>query len=1172
MRVETLQKFRRQFVLLTVAVAVVLLIVLLGIGHVLNQSRLRYYAAADETSRNLAITLEKFLNAHFLEVDLAMRRAGFEFQAMHAENRFDNEKFSAYLRSLRERIPQADGVRGADAGGRVIYGERIDLSKPQDVTIREFFQRAKTEQELIFGLPNRSRITDEWVLPLAFPLTLPDGGFGGTAYVNINTQRLTAAFAALNIGANGAIVLLDNRKRVLHRYPEVDNMLFGTTIRVNTLTQAIIDGKQSRGTYTVISSRDNMERTLSVSRVGAYPVFVVVGLASNDFLAPWRKEARNSAIFAGLLVVLAAGLLMSMRFGLRKQYQSVEQLIENKQALQDLLTQLTASESRWRSLTEGLPQMVWTATPSFRVDFLSHHWVEFSGIPAAEMLGDDNWASVIHPDDIAAMAAASRVASADGSEFRCDCRMRRHDGVWRVFDNHALPQKDADGAVVSWVGSSTDRTESRASRLALQQAKEEAIQAGRAKSDFVANMSHEIRSPMNAVLGMLQLLQQTEMSERQQDYTAKAYSAASALLGLLNDVLDFSKVEAGKLALDPHPFRLDKLWRDLAVILSANVGSKNIEVLFRIDPALPDLVVGDALRLQQILLNLAGNAIKFTEHGEVVLSAQLLARDGQRLSIGFAIRDSGIGISEEQCRRIFDGFSQAEASTARRYGGTGLGLAISQRLVALMGGTLGVDSTPGKGSVFDFTIECEAVEQDGHALAETAPVAAADAAPADALMRDLKCLVVDDNPVARVVLSEMAGSFGWRVDLAASGQEALAAVADQLAQQRAYDVIFIDWRMPTLDGWETSCQIRKLAPSGKMPLIVMVTAHDRELLAQQHDDLSPVLDGFVVKPVTASMLFDAVADARMENRPPLSLVSVPSRQRLAGLRLLLVDDNPANQQVASELLGNDGARVEVASSGAFAIEAVSRGGPMPDLILMDIQMPEMDGYEATRAIQRLLGAGAPPIVAMTANAMAADRVAALAAGMVDHVGKPFDLAQLIDVILQHVGRTGKPAPAAVEPTVEPTLQPTLPPATQSAKAAMTAAVTAGSMTETGAMPLPEAGINSTAALKRMGGLQAVYLMALRSFAVEVVKLAAQLQAMRTARDKPAALPVLHTLKGLAGTVGADRMATLAQLAERALKEDASAAAWDQLGLVLDACPGVVIDIEQLLRQLDPAQK
>nr|WP_315395511.1 response regulator [uncultured Duganella sp.] len=1136
MKVDTLRKFRKLYGVLTAAVAVVLLIVLVGIAHVLNQSRLRYYAAADETSRNLAITLEKFLNSHFLEVDLAMRRAGVEFQDMHASGRFDNEKFSAYLRSLKERIPQADAVRGADAAGRVIFGERVDLSHPQDLSIREFFQRAKGEQELIIGLPAKSRISDEWVLPLAFPLTLPDGGFGGTAYVLINSSRLTAAFAALNIGKRGAIVLLDNRKRVLHRYPEVDDMRFGETIKVNAITQAIMDGKEDRGTYTVVSPRDGLERTLSVSRIGAYPVFVVVGLASDDFLAPWRKEVRNAAIFLALLLLVTAALLVSVRFGLRKQFQSVEQLMENKQALQHLLTQLTASESRWRSLTEGLPQMVWTANAALRVDFLSHHWEEFSGIPAEQMLGDDNWASVIHPDDISAMAAAWRRASADGSEFRCDCRMRRRDGVWRVFDNHALPQRDADGAVRSWVGSSTDRTESRASRLALQQAKEEAVQAGRAKSDFVANMSHEIRSPMNAVLGMLQLLQQTEMSERQQDYTAKAYSAASALLGLLNDVLDFSKVEAGKLALDPHPFRLDKLWRDLAVILSANVGDKNIEVLFRIDPALPDLVVGDGLRLQQILLNLAGNAIKFTERGEVVLSARLLAREGRRLSIGFAIRDSGIGISEEQCRRIFDGFSQAEASTARRFGGTGLGLAISQRLVALMGGTLGVDSTPGKGSVFDFSIECEAADD-----AAAAPVAA----PVDALMRGLKCLVVDDNPVARMVLSEMAGSFGWQVDLADSGREALAAVAAQVAAGRAYDVVFIDWRMPELDGWETSCRIRKMAPSGKLPLIVMVTAHDRELLAQQHEDLSPVLDGFVVKPVTASMLFDAVADARLERRAPSPLVSVPAGRRLAGLRLLLVDDNPANQQVAGELLGNDGARVEVVGSGAYAIEAVSRGGPLPDLILMDIQMPEMDGYETTRAIRGLLGPLAPPIVAMTANAMAADRIAALAAGMVDHVGKPFDLAQLIDVILKHVGRAAAGDAAAGDDAAD-----------------------AAPSGQGGAMPLPEAGLNSEAALKRMGGLQPVYLMALRSFAVELDSLAGLLRAARDAGDAQAALPALHTLKGLAGTVGAERMAALAQLAEGALKNGTAPPAWEQLELVLNACPALSGELAQMVRQLD----
>ncbi|GJI98353.1 hypothetical protein RugamoR57_50710 [Duganella caerulea] len=1146
MKPDTLQKFRKLFGVLVAAVAAVLLLVSLFVAHVLQASQARYYANAAETAHNLAVSLENFLHSHFEEVDLAMRRAGVEFRDMQTAGRFEPDKFSAYLRTLRERIPNAQAVRGSDAAGRVVYGEQIDLAHPQDLSVREFFPRARVEHELIIGLPVKSRISGEWVLPLVYPLAMPDGSFGGTAYTLMNSSRLTELFSSLNIGPHGSIVLLDDRRRVLHRYPFVDTMAIGDTIKISPQTQAILDGRQDGDTYNIISDRDKLERTMSLQRVGRYPLYVAVALASEDFLAPWRKEVRNALLFIGVLVAFAAALLAGVWYAIRKQSQAVHQLVEADRALQASLVQLTASESRWRSLTEGLPQMVWTVTPALRLNFISHHWERFSGVPAAALIEAGDWSPVLHPDDRAALQAEWQRAAATGDAFRCDCRLRRLDGAWRIFDNHALPQKDGNGRVLGWVGSSTDSTEARAAHDALRLAKEAADQAGRAKSEFVANMSHEIRSPMNAVLGMLQLLQQTEMSERQQDYAAKAHAAASALLGLLNDILDFSKVEAGKLALDPHPFRLDKLWRDLAVILSANVGSKNIEVLFRIDPQLPALVVGDALRLQQILLNLAGNAIKFTEEGEVVLSAQLLSRADDTLTIGFSIRDSGIGISDEQRLRIFDGFSQAEASTARRYGGTGLGLAISQRLVRLMGGELGVTSSLGQGSVFEFAVACGVAPMPAEAEAPDLAVAA----PERGLLKGLTCLVVDDNPTARMVLSEMAQSFGWQVDVASGGHEALAAVTEHMAAQRAYDVVLIDWRMPVFDGWETSREIRKLAPHGKLPLIVMVTAHDRELLAQRHMEMEPVLDGFVVKPVTASMLFDAVADARMERRAPLAAVALPSLQRLAGLRLLLVDDNPANQQVASELLGNEGAQVEVASSGQMAIAAATRAGPPPDLILMDIQMPEMDGYEATHAIQRLLGGQAPPIVAMTANAMPADRVAALDAGMVDHIGKPFDLVQLIAVILRHARRAGVPLEMAAGQVVE--------------------AVAAAAADVTGMAPLAEAGINSAAALKRMGGLLSVYLVALRSFAVEANKLSAQLQAAGDGQDGGAALPLLHTLKGLAGTVGADRLAGLAHRAERALKADPGATGCAQLAPVIDAIPGVVDEIAHLARQLDPA--
>ncbi|PHV07255.1 hybrid sensor histidine kinase/response regulator [Janthinobacterium sp. BJB412] len=1137
MTVDTLRKLRKLFALLVAAVAAVLLLVSGFVLHNLYQSQQRYQNNAEETSRNLAISLENFLHSHFQEVDLAMRRAAGEFRAMHSAGRFDDATFSAFLRGLKERLPQADAVRGSDRDGRVIYGEKIDLANPQDLSIREFYQRSKTVRELVFGVPVKSRISGEWVFPLMYALTLPDGGFGGTAYVNLNNSRITELFSSLNVGEHGVIILIDQQRRVLHRYPESSEMPTGSQVALSAETSRVLASGQRRSTYTTVSVRDARERVVSVERIGGYPIFVVVGLASEDFLTPWRKEARDDAVFLAALYVLAGGLLLGVRAALRRQGQALQQLLQKDLALQGSLAALTQSEQRWRSLTEGLPQMVWTLTPQRRFEFLSHHWQDFTGIDTAKLLAGAAWFDILHGDDRGRIDAAWAAALAAGGEFRCDCRLRRADGAWRVFDHHALPQRDPAGRLLCWVGSSTDITAAREAHVQLSQAKDAALAAGRAKSEFVANMSHEIRTPMNAVLGMLQLLQQSALAPRQQDYAVKAEAAARSLLSLLNDILDFSKVEAGKLTLDCHPFSVDKLLRDLSVILSANVGDKDVEVLFQIDPALPKWVSGDALRLQQILLNLSGNAIKFTAHGEVLLSVRLLARDEAGLRLAFSIRDTGIGISAEQCERIFEGFSQAEASTARRYGGSGLGLAISQRLVRLMGGELSVDSTPGLGSVFEFVVVLQPAATPATLLADPT------------LLQQLDCLVVDDNPSARQVLAEMAQSFGWLVETAADGAAALAALARRGAT-RPYDVIFVDWRMPQLDGWDTAVQLRQMLPAGAGPLIIMVTAYDREMLAQkQHDQhgqtgqlesAGATLDGVLVKPVTASMLFDAVADAKLGQRrgaaaATAAALPAPSR-RLDGLRLLLVEDNPANQQVARELLGYEGAEVALANCGQAAIDAVRDGAP-PDLILMDIQMPDMDGYHATRAIRALLGWRTPPIVAMTANALASDRAAALAAGMVDHVGKPFDLDQLVAVILAH-GPGGAGADAAGP----------------------------GAAAGAAAAPGDAAVLNSGAALKRMGGLRQLYLLALRDFAGEAERIGALLLGAIERQDLAAARPLLHVLKGLAGTVGAEQLAGLAAEAETAATPDG----WVALGSVLAAIPPALGAIEQLAASLEGA--
>ena len=695
----------------------------------------------------------------------------------------------------------------------------------------------------------------------------------------------------------------------------------------------------------------------------------------------------------------------------------------------------------------------------------------------------------------------------------------------------------------------------------LVQASEAAQKASLAKSQFLANMSHEIRTPMNAILGMLALLRKTELSPRQADYASKTDGAARSLLELLNDILDFSKVEAGKMVLDPHSFAIDQLLRDLSVILSSNAGAKPVEVLFDIDPALPAQLVGDAMRLRQVLINLGGNAIKFTGQGEVVLSVKVLAQTSGHVSLEFAVRDTGIGIGPENLARIFSGFTQAEASTTRRYGGSGLGVAISQRLVTLMGGELAVHSVLGQGSRFHFQIDL--------ALAPVAPVASASPMSVNTptATPSLRALVVDDNPTAREVLQRMGQSLGWVVDVADSGPAALALLQQQHAAGISCQAVFVDWLMPGLDGWATSQQIRALALGRQMPVVVMVTAHGREMLSQRAPAEQALLDGFLVKPVTASMLLDALVGAgSMPDRHAAERTRIASAgPRLAGLRLLLVEDNPNNQQVARELLEDEGAQVQLARHGLEAVQAVAAAthgadavtpvkpgfdavSPLKhgfDAVLMDLQMPVMDGFTATARIRHDLGLADLPIVAMTANAMAGDREACLAAGMNEHVGKPFDLDHLVAVLRRLTGRHHLPAGAAAV-----------------ADSALPAAVHAAAAA---------AGVELAPALARLGGKVGVYRRMLARFEGELADLPAELQADMAQGDELAAARRLHTLRGVAATLGVNDLAARAAQTEKQLAAGGKAAdprqSMAELG---DAISAAARGLRGLLRALLPA--
>jgi two-component system, sensor histidine kinase and response regulator len=810
----------------------------------------------------------------------------------------------------------------------------------------------------------------------------------------------------------------------------------------------------------------------------------------------WRHQRPNGEIWDAITH------LMAFNYRGRRLLQFTVEDVTERRKIEEALR---ANRQLLENVLENSPAVIYAKTKDGHYTYINHEWEVVCGFTREQVIGKTDFdlfpqtiAEQFHSNDSAAMAA--------GMVLQSEERVNTAAGE-QVFLSKKVPLTSKSGEVDGLCGISANITEIRRSESALREAKTLAENATKSKSEFLANMSHEIRTPLNAIIGLSHLSLSSGLSVRQRDYVSKIHSAGVSLLELINSILDFSKVEAGKLEIELSKFKLDTVLENVLTLVGQKAHEKGLELLFDVSPEIPPLLRGDPLRLGQVLTNLLSNAVKFTDKGEVRLRARVEEQAGERVRLGFTVVDTGIGMTEEVARRLFQPFAQADSSTTRKYGGTGLGLTISKRLVELMDGNIEVESRPGEGSTFSFDVLLEIA--DRNAPRHVVP----------GRLGDLKVLVVDDNTTARKILENLLRGLGAEVLQAASGPEAVQAVkgADN---ERQFDLVLLDWQMPGMDGIDAAQHIQSLSALKSKPDIVIITAFGGAEVRVKAERAG--LKHVLIKPVTASTLMDTLVELFIpEHRNLITVEKIPPTYDLTGLRVLLAEDNKINQQIAVELLELVGASVEVAGSGQEVLEKLSTNSAEADfdVVLMDLQMPEMDGYQATAKIRAIPHLSELPIIALTAHAFSEERDRCLAAGMRGHISKPIEPEILYQTLLeyrQHHANTNQANHRAA-------------------------------ISHEGVAAPEVEGIDTNDGLRRIGGNVRLYRALLKQFAEE--GLVVELQSALTGEDYATAARLAHTVKGIAGNIGAKALSELAERLEQCIQSRDAVAINKQAGLL-----------------------